>query len=78
MWSQTGWLKGTGLAKKGNKNKRIQFLKERLSSDFSWKDIWPQLNVLSCWTDAQSALWIDNVKEVAGAVYIQGKGLLST
>ena len=66
------------IKKKGNKNKRIQFLKERLSSDFSWKDIWPQLNVLSCWTDAQSALWIDNVKEVAGAVYIQGKGLLST
>lgn len=64
--------------KYGTNNKRIRFLKERLGASYTWKEVWPQLSVLSCWCDAQSAIWIQTVKSTVGNVYIQAKGLLST
>jgi hypothetical protein len=46
--------------------------------DFVWSHRWPNLAMLSCWTDAQSAMWLPMVRERLGQVPIQGKGLLST
>lgn len=43
-----------------------------------WKDLWPGLATISCWTDAHSAIWIPRLNERAGAVTISPKGLLST
>ena len=62
----------------GRNNKRLIFLENTITKPFIWKDIWPDLNVLSCWSDAQSSLWIDKVQAKIGDVYVQGKGLLST
>ncbi len=53
-------------------------LRHRLPNDWTWRDRWPRLALLSCWTDAQSAAWIPAVRERLGDVPIEGKGLLST
>ena len=46
---------------------------------FCWSDRWPKLAMLSCWSDAQSAMWLPAVRARLGEkVEIQGKGLLST
>ena len=56
-----------------------RYLCLRLGRDnFVWSEIWPSLGLLSCWTDAQSAMWMPKVRERLGAVPVQGKGLLST
>lgn len=57
---------------------REQELKNLLEAKATWKEIWPTLSCLSCWTDAQAAAWIPAVKERLGNVFIQPKGLLST
>ncbi len=58
--------------------KRKDFISDRLASVFSWSDLWEDLSCFSCWSDAQSGLWIQQVKQRIGNVPIQGKGLLST
>ncbi|MDC0157060.1 GH3 auxin-responsive promoter family protein [Verrucomicrobia bacterium] len=56
-----------------------RLLQERLGHDFIWSDLWPGLALLSCWTDAQSAQWTDEVEERLGpGVKIQGKGLMAS
>ena len=55
--------------------------KELLKMDHfsaTWKQIWPKLALLSCWTNAQSAVWIPALQHKLGNVKIQGKGLMST
>jgi hypothetical protein len=49
-----------------------------LDQPFVWKEVFPRLSLLSCWTDAQSAVWLPQVQERLGPVPIQSKGLLST
>lgn len=58
--------------------KRHQNLIYLKNKGFQWSDLFPNLTVLSCWTDAQAALWIPEVQERLGKVHIQGKGLLAT
>lgn len=54
-------------------------VKSILTSSFTWKDLWPSVSMLSCWTDAQSAMYIPVLQDRIGEeVPIQGKGLLST
>jgi hypothetical protein len=54
-------------------------IRERLGHDFTWSDLWPGLALLSCWTDAQSGQWMDEVAERLGpGVKVQGKGLMAT
>ncbi len=43
-----------------------------------WKEMFPGLVLISCWTDAQSALWIPEVEKCTSGINIQSKGLLST
>ncbi len=57
---------------------RLDEVLRRRSRPGTWKERWPRLTLLSCWTDAQSAMWIPEVRERLGDVPIQGKGLLST
>ena len=67
VWSPTFFL---------NLDHRIR---ERLGHDFTWSDLWPGLALLSCWTDAQSSRWMEEVAERLGpGVKIQGKGLMAT
>ncbi len=55
-----------------------EVLRENFGKTATWREIWPNLALLSCWADAQSAAWIPRVRERLGDVPIQGKGLLST
>ncbi|MBP7645104.1 MAG: GH3 auxin-responsive promoter family protein [Saprospiraceae bacterium] len=56
---------------------RRQFL-QSLGPDFDWKMIFSNLQLVSCWTEAQSQLWLPQVTKILGDVKIQAKGLLST
>ncbi len=58
--------------------KRALALQSISKTNWVWKDIWPGLAAISCWTDAQSALWVSHLKERIGEVPISRKGLLST
>ena len=50
----------------------------RLRGEFTWREMWPQLALVSCWADASSALWISELSERLGGVPIEAKGLLAT
>ncbi len=42
------------------------------------QDLWPNLRVISCWTDASSRPVVPALRELFPGVHIQGKGLLAT
>jgi len=42
------------------------------------QDLWPNLRVISCWTDASSRAAVPALQELFPGVRIQGKGLLAT
>ncbi|QTN32282.1 GH3 auxin-responsive promoter family protein [Akkermansiaceae bacterium] len=44
----------------------------------TWREIWPQLALVSCWADASSARWIPRLRDRLGGVPIEPKGLLAT
>ena len=50
----------------------------RIRGDFSWRDLWPRLALVSCWADASSAPWIPCLGERLGGIPIEAKGLLAT
>ena len=43
-----------------------------------WEQLWPELKLLSCWTDGASAGFIPAIRRAFPSVVLQGKGLLST
>lgn len=45
--------------------------------DKRWVDVWPNLVMISCWADAQSAVWRRRVEDRAG-VRVEPKGLVAT
>ena len=49
-----------------------------ITAGATWKEIWPGLSCFSSWTDAQSTIWLPQVKKILGDVAIQPKGLLAT
>lgn len=50
-----------------------------LSKDtIDWPMIWPNLKIISCWTDAQAHGFCEQLKELFPNVKIQPKGLLAT
>ncbi|MEM7369602.1 MAG: GH3 auxin-responsive promoter family protein [Bacteroidota bacterium] len=64
---------------KGLSAQRMRQLNSLLGRRFCWKDLWPDLSVVSCWTDAQSSLYIPALqKRIGQEVPIQAKGLLAT
>jgi hypothetical protein len=40
--------------------------------------LWPRLQVISCWTDGQTAPWVERLRRGFPGVLLQGKGLLAT
>lgn len=51
----------------------------KLGKHRTWKDYWTSLEVVSCWTDASSAIWKKPLKRILGdSIQIQPKGLLAT
>lgn len=61
-----------------HRGKRINHLKRALEGDFLWKDLFPKLQMLSCWTHAQAGISLPDLKSRLGSIPIQPKGLLST
>ena len=62
-------------------NFKFQFQPETLNLlekklDFSL--IWPELQFISCWADASSSLFINQIKALFSKVMIQPKGLIAT
>jgi len=45
---------------------------------FQLQDLFPNLRLVSCWTQAQSAMWYEELAALCTNIPIQGKGLLST
>jgi len=43
-----------------------------------FKRIWPNLSLISCWTDGNASPYVDPVKKLFPEVEIQGKGLIAT
>jgi GH3 auxin-responsive promoter len=50
----------------------------RQVGEFKWNEIFPKLEVISCWTEAQASLWMPQLQAITGGITIQPKGLLST
>jgi hypothetical protein len=59
---------------------RARHLKQawRESGVLRTQDLWPNLRVISCWTDASSRQCLPALRELFPGVHIQGKGLLAT
>jgi len=43
-----------------------------------WDRVWPQLKLVSCWTDAAAATFVPALRQAFPQALIQGKGLLAT
>jgi len=54
------------------------FYRGNVKKNELFKEIWPNLRVISCWKDAESEYLLDEIEKLFGGVYIQGKGLLAT
>lgn len=50
----------------------------RLRPGKTWRELWPELALVSCWADAASARWIPVLQERLGGIRIEPKGLLAT
>lgn len=68
------WLASDDHSKERKLELKRAFAKPKIQS----KDLWPHLHCLSCWMDAQSNMWEDDLKKCLGDVYIQRKGLIAT
>ncbi len=43
-----------------------------------WERVWPELKLLSCWTDGSSGMFVEALRRRVPTVTLQGKGLLAT
>jgi hypothetical protein len=59
-------------------SERARVLRQALKEGLSGKALWPGLELLSMWTDAQAAHAVGPVRRRFEGVEIQGKGLLAT
>jgi hypothetical protein len=53
-------------------------LADLIGAGATWRALFPRLALLSCWTHAQAAIWLPELRAILGGIPIQGKGLLST
>jgi hypothetical protein len=49
----------------------------RLRGEFTWRELWPKLALVSCWADAASEPWISRLRSRLGGIPIEPKGLLA-
>jgi hypothetical protein len=62
-------------------HQRAEFLRHRLrerTGQTSFEGVWPNLQVISCWTHGPSELYAGNLRQHFPHVEIQGKGLIAT
>ena len=59
-------------------NQRKSEVKSLVADNATWQFLFPELALVSCWTQAQATIWLPRLKAILGDVPIQGKGLLST
>ncbi|MBK9016141.1 MAG: GH3 auxin-responsive promoter family protein [Saprospiraceae bacterium] len=59
-------------------NNRKNEVKWLVGNGSSWQRLFTKLALVSCWTQAQAAIWLPKLKAILGDVPLQGKGLLST
>jgi hypothetical protein len=60
---------------------RTEFLRHMLqgrTGQTSFEGVWPNLQVISCWTHGPSELYAENLRRLFPNVEIQGKGLVAT
>ncbi len=53
-------------------------VKGLIADNATWQHLFQKLALVSCWTQAQAAIWLPRLKAILGDIPIQGKGLLST
>lgn len=53
-------------------------LSDLLRAGANWRQLFPRLALLSCWTQAQAAIWLPELRAILGDTPIEGKGLLAT
>lgn len=56
----------------------LTLLLRDLPDGYSPSELWPELSLISCWTDAAAAHFLPELATLFPGVEIQGKGLLST
>lgn len=54
------------------------FLKAVPAGSTCYEQIWPQLKLISCWTDGNAKMFIPQLRGLFPNVQLQGKGLLAT
>ena len=58
---------------------RIEEIQEAIQgSRIDTQALWPKLDSISCWLDASSARYKDELERLFPSIYLQGKGLLAT
>lgn len=88
VWSPQFLLRLTDFLRKHQKEilndlncskSRKQALQNALNKDIvHLPDLFPELQFVSCWTQAQSSIWLSELRARTQHIPIQGKGLLST
>jgi hypothetical protein len=61
--------------------KRLDMLRSVLKEDIystEWKEVWPNLQLISCWTHGWAASQVPTIKKLFENIPVQGKGLLAT
>ena len=58
--------------------KRAQVIKSSLQEKNFTPNLWPKLQLLSCWSDSNAKDFVGEIKESFPHVVIQGKGLIAT
>ena len=56
----------------------LTLLLRRLPAGVKASDLWPDLQLVSCWTSAASARFLPELRSLLPGVEIQGKGLMAT
>jgi hypothetical protein len=64
-----GWVEPQGTAQ------RLRLLEQ---ASIDWQQVWPELKLISCWSDASSGVPAEALRNLFPRALLQGKGLLST
>ena len=68
-------------SKRAEAPRRTEFLRQILrecDDRISFERVWPNLQIISCWTHGPSELYAENLRRLFPDIEIQGKGLVAT
>ncbi|MBL7546168.1 MAG: GH3 auxin-responsive promoter family protein [Bdellovibrionaceae bacterium] len=80
IWSPTYWISLTQFMQQNLQvlSLHIEASTIKKIQNQDWPAIWPNLKIISCWTDGSSLMSLRKLEEMFPQVSIQGKGLLAT